>query len=152
MWLYWSKASVVNLQQTHEVFQLTKHYHFYAAHRNEQMKGKCANIHGHTYYVRVGLRLTRENDNEVTMLFSDIDQQLEPIFEPFDHAFLLDKNDSKAEAIRELAGKVKEFDYPTSAENLARYFYKEVDARMGGLVDYVEVQETTSSVVRYCGP
>lgn len=136
-------------------FLVIKRYHFYAAHRNETLAGKCANIHGHTYYLRVGLRLGQQNGNGVTLLFEDIDRLLEPVLQPFDHAFLLNRQDPIAPQLRALPCKLVELDGPTSAENLARYIYDGIAAQPGvpkGSLAYVDLQETTTSIVRYAGP
>jgi 6-pyruvoyltetrahydropterin/6-carboxytetrahydropterin synthase len=34
---------------------IIKDYHFYTAHRNENLRDKCRNIHGHTYYLKIDI-------------------------------------------------------------------------------------------------
>jgi len=69
--------------------EVIKNYHFYAAHRNETLDDKCKNIHGHTYYVDVKLRFQTPKNNEITMLFSDVDKLIDPIIKGFDHGMLI---------------------------------------------------------------
>jgi len=130
-------------------FTLIKKYHFYAAHRNVAIGGKCANLHGHTYYVELGLRLEQHTEQEVTMLFEDIDNRLEPIVKHLDHCLLLDSADPQAELLRLVAGRYVEFPFPTSAENLARWIYERIEEEWPRAIEYVQLQETTTSTVRY---
>lgn len=41
---------------TGEVMIIQKDYKFYAAHRNETLKDKCSNLHGHRYGLRCFLK------------------------------------------------------------------------------------------------
>ena len=133
-------------------YTLLKKYHFYAAHRNLAIGGKCANLHGHTYYVEVSLRLMQASPQGVTVLFEDIDRRLEPIVKSLDHCLLLDRADPQADLLRQVAGRCMEFDFPTSAENLARWLGEQIEAHWPNVLDYVQVQETTTSTVRYSPP
>ncbi len=132
-----------------QYYTLLKKYHFYAAHRNVAIGGKCANLHGHTYYVEVALRLLQASPDAVTVLFEDVDRRLEPIVKSLDHCLLLDRADPQADLLRQVAGRCMEFDFPTSAENLARWLGEQIEAQWPGVLDYVQLQETTTSTVRY---
>lgn len=132
-----------------QFFTLLKKYHFYAAHRNVAVGGKCANLHGHTYHVEISLRLLQRSEDEVTVLFEEIDRRLEPIVKELDHCLLLDAADPQADLLRQVAGRYVEFPFPTSAENLARWLCVRVEEEWPGVVDYVQLQETTTSAVRY---
>lgn len=132
------------------LYEVVKKYHFYAAHRNEKIEGKCKNIHGHTYFLTLSFSLN-QNKNGITVLFSEIDSLISPILEELDHSFLLNKNDPKRADIEKVAGKVKLIEGVTSAENLARNIFYSVKNLTALNVIYVEIQETTSSIVRFSG-
>lgn len=132
-------------------FSIIKKYHFHAAHRNETLTNKCCNIHGHTYHVQVSVQLEQDPESGVTTLFEDLDRQIEPVVKRLDHAMLLNRHDPLADDIRRIAGCTVDFDGPTSAENVARYLYDEICRRSGLKLDYLDLQETTTSVVRYRG-
>lgn len=71
-----------------------KKYTFDAAHQLLGHNGKCANIHGHTYTVRVrvkGTQLTgRDHVSDWTMVmdYYDLDQIVKPIIDMLDHSFM----------------------------------------------------------------
>ena len=71
---------------------IEKKYHFYAAHRNKEAGEKCGRIHGHTYNVVCWFTFDAM-ENGITMLFSDIDDRIEPIVKEYDHYLLMDAND-----------------------------------------------------------
>ena len=129
--------------------QVEKKYHFYAAHRNEYLEGKCHNLHGHTYYVVVTFEFLTINDNGVTMLFETIDNILTPLINKLDHCTLIHQEDkSLLNALVPLKMKIQVFPFPTSAENLAKYLFNEIYNLIPALSN-ISLQETTSSIVRY---
>lgn len=134
------------------MIEITKEYRFHYAHRNHLLDDKCNRIHGHTAYVFVTLQFEGLNDSGVALLFGDIDKVCEPIVQMFDHWLLVWDGDTKL-----LEGLAKAeldhfvVDWPTSAENLARYFFHAI--RDAGLPVYkVVFKETPSSAVAYSPP
>jgi 6-pyruvoyltetrahydropterin/6-carboxytetrahydropterin synthase len=128
---------------------LTRKYHFYAAHRNQELCDKCRNIHGHQYEVRVTFDLVQKSS--ITTLFADLDAQVAPIIKEYDHGMLIDVNDPLYAHLLKFPEtlKFKEFDGPTSVENLVKKLYNEIRERTGLNVYAVEVDETKSSTLRY---
>jgi len=129
--------------------QLTRKYHFYAGHRNQELCDKCRNIHGHRYGVRVTFDL--EQIGCITVLFAELDALVKPIIDEYDHGMLIDINDPLFKALRDFDPtlKFKVFDGPTSVENLVKKLYNEIRDRTGLNVYAVEVDETDSSTLRY---
>lgn len=128
---------------------LTRKYHFYAAHRNQDLCDKCSNIHGHQYEVRVEFDLVKKSS--ITTLFAELDAKVKPIIDEYDHGMLIDKNDplyAHLLAFGEVL-KFKVFDNPTSVENLVEKLYFEIRNRTGLNVYAVEVDETKSSTIRF---
>lgn len=126
---------------------ITKEFRFYAAHRNEEVGGKCANIHGHRY----GLTVTVEEprNGSVTMLFEQLEQYVErEIVGYADHALLLNRDDPCADALVNsgACGKVFWMDGPTSCENLAELFFSMLRSVGANVVSLTLKETDTSSV------
>lgn len=103
---------------------VTKEFRFYAAHRNEEIGGKCANIHGHRYGLSV--TVVGQRNGSVTVLFEQVEQWVQrEIIDLADHAILLNREDPAADALLSsgACGKVFWVSGPTSCENLAEMFF-----------------------------
>lgn len=124
---------------------LTRKYHFYAAHRNKAADEKCARIHGHTYQVEVTL-VFNELDNGLTMLFSKADAIMEPVFKQFDHYLILAAGDPLADLLFKAGEPFALIDHETTLENLASFFFKEL-VRKGLPVYRIRMSETLSGYV-----
>jgi 6-pyruvoyltetrahydropterin/6-carboxytetrahydropterin synthase len=132
---------------------IQKSYKFYAAHRNEELDGKCRNIHGHRYGIRCFFEV--ERSGSISTLFEDFDSKIEPLLkDQYDHSMLINVDDPLYESLclhMERTGedlKLVRFSDPTSVENLAYRLFTEI-TQMGFLLDRLEVQETDTSVVEY---
>lgn len=132
---------------------IEKVYKFYAAHRNEELKDKCSNLHGHRYGLRCYFKVEREG--AISTLFGNFDDKVEPwIKEKYDHGMLINIHDPLYKTLQEYqcsSGetlKFKEFDGPTSVENLAYMLFSEI-TEMGFDVNRIEVRETDTSVLVY---
>lgn len=129
--------------------RVTKKYHFYAAHRNEYLKNKCSNLHGHTYYAEVKLSIEEVDDRGITILFEDIDKVIDPIISEYDHITFIHSSDlDLLNALKPLGMKLKVLDLPTSAENICKQLYQDIK-EVGLPVIEVALKETTSSMVAY---
>jgi 6-pyruvoyltetrahydropterin/6-carboxytetrahydropterin synthase len=132
---------------------IQKEYKFYAAHRNEELADKCRNLHGHRYGLRCHFEV--ERTGALTTLFGDFDAKVEPHLKAFyDHAMLVNVNDPLYETLKDHERRTgesfrfKEFDAPTSVENLAFMLFTEI-TEMGFRLKEIEVRETDSSVITY---
>jgi 6-pyruvoyltetrahydropterin/6-carboxytetrahydropterin synthase len=114
--------------------------HFAAAHFLSHYHGKCENLHGHNYRVRVWARGERLDDGGMLVDFGVLKQCLGEVVALLDHRNLNDK---------------PEFDNDPSAERIARYIYENLAARLpdfsvdAALLQAVEVYETPTSLARY---
>ena len=131
------------------MIKIRKKYHFYAAHRNPTAGEKCGRIHGHVYRIHCEFSFTEMKDG-VTMLFSDIDNIVEPIIKQYDHYFLVDERDELV-GMLELANEpFIKLPFETSAENMSIWIFNEI--KRGGLpITRIELQETESSTIIYEG-
>ena len=81
------------------------------------------------------------------MQFQHIDDIIDPIIKKLDHWLLLYDQDPWLDILQQLDTSIVLFPYETSAENLARYIYEQIAQYI--TVSYVDLQETTTSTVRY---
>lgn len=133
-------------------FIIKKSFHFHAAHRNEDLSNdRCFSIHGHTYHVDCHFAFTKADSHSVTMLFSDIEKQVLPVLAPFEHSFIVNRVDPLYTVLRDQGIKLCVLDHPSSAENLAQLFFDRIRANTELNLVRLDLQETESSVVSYCG-
>jgi len=77
---------------TEQQMIIRKEYKFYAAHRNETLRDKCSNLHGHRYGVSCLFEV--ERDGEISTLFGTFDDRMEPwLREHYDHGLLINRHD-----------------------------------------------------------
>tara|TARA_R110000824_G_scaffold114279_7_gene264704 strand:+ start:474 stop:935 length:462 start_codon:yes stop_codon:yes gene_type:complete len=132
---------------------LIRKKHFYAAHRNQSLRGKCSNIHGHRYGIEVHLQPTRTRAG-VTMLFADVDKVVDPIIDEYDHSMLINARDPYLKDLKKIKNadgdpiKLVVMKHETSVENVAARLFKQLTE--GGLpVVDVLVEETDSGTIVY---
>lgn len=132
---------------------IRKEYHFYAAHRNEELTDKCHNLHGHRYGILCWFDVQRSGS--ISTLFGDFDSVIEPFLKAeYDHSMLIHSGDPLFESLRhhsERTGeqlKFKRMDYPTSVENLAWQLFSEI-TELGFRLNHLEVRETDTSALIY---
>lgn len=80
---------------------------FQAAHFLKNYKGKCEQVHGHTFYVEVQVEVTTLNATGIGIDFTEIKDKLSGILPDHSH-------------LNEVYG------FNPSAENLSRHFYQEL--------------------------
>jgi len=134
-------------------YTITKKYHFYAGHRNENLIDKCFNLHGHTYYITMDFKFNYNKKTGITFLFSDIDKFVDPIIKKLDHSMLINTNDPLLKYLElfikeeKTELKLTKFNKVTSAEHLAEYIYNEVAKLLP--ITKIKLKETTSSIITY---
>ncbi len=103
------------------MFEVSVEDSFAAGHALRGYRGKCENPHGHNYKVRV--TLAGETLDQIGLLydFKDLKTVMNEVIDRLDHQFLND-----IEPFRQ---------QNPSAENMARYFYQELNARLGAATD-----------------
>ncbi|HVO26437.1 MAG TPA: 6-carboxytetrahydropterin synthase QueD [Candidatus Margulisiibacteriota bacterium] len=123
------------------MFQITVEDTFAAGHYLRNYRGKCENPHGHNYKVRVTL-CGEELDRAGLLLdFKDLKDVMRETVERLDHQMI---NDLEPFTVLN-----------PSAENLAKYFYDETQARLRAAtngrvrVKDVTVWETDTTTATY---
>ena len=114
------------------ILTVSKTFQFHAAHKIPHHLGHCRNLHGHTYTVTIhatGPIIESGSSEGMVMDFGDIKALYnEVIHRRCDHRFLNDQ-----------------FDFPTTAENLATIFLLELHAE-DARISRVDVSEGPGNI------
>lgn len=116
------------------MFELMVEESFAAAHALRGYKGKCENLHGHTFRVQVFLSGDKLNNIGIMMDFHEIKRFLRNILERFDHKDLCEISEFK-------------IDNPSS-ENIAKAIFNELKRDIKEL-NKVTVWESATSSASY---
>lgn len=130
------------------MIKIEKKYYFYAGHRNKEAGIKCGRLHGHTYDVKCVFAFSEMN-NGVTVLFGDIDKEVEPIIKHYDHHFLVYEEDPLAEVLESMNEPFRKVPFETSAENMAIWLFNRIKRETELPIVRIEIAETKSSNVIY---
>jgi 6-pyruvoyltetrahydropterin/6-carboxytetrahydropterin synthase len=104
-----------------------KIFTFDAAHQLIGHKGKCSNLHGHTYKLEVVLKgkplaSQGHSDEGFVIDFSDIKRTVqESVVDDLDHAFLAMGNEPILETLTNTGSKVALLSFRTTVENMSSY-------------------------------
>jgi 6-pyruvoyltetrahydropterin/6-carboxytetrahydropterin synthase len=121
------------------MFEVTVEQTFAAGHALRNYRGKCENVHGHNYRVRVTVQGDRLDATGLLVDFLDVNRLISGAVEYLDHRFIND---------------LPPFDQLNpSAENIAKYFYEKVSgglkSEVAARVSEVQVWETDVSSALY---
>ena len=141
------------------MFYLTKIFHFEAAHALNGYDGKCRNIHGHSYEMRVtvkGMPLNEPGNpkNGMVIDFHDLKNIVnQEVVDKFDHAFIIGNNMPKdfVEITKHNFDKVVELPYQPTTENMLADFAERIKKRLPQHVDLysVTLRETRDSMAEW---
>ncbi|MCK4667220.1 6-carboxytetrahydropterin synthase QueD [Candidatus Dependentiae bacterium] len=116
------------------MYEITIEDRFSSAHQLRDYEGKCENLHGHNWIVKVSIRGNSLDDKGMLIDFKVLKKILNKILEELDHKFL---------------NEVPPFDKlnPT-AENIANYIYFKVEESLNSPeleVSRVKIWESENS-------
>ena len=141
------------------MFYLTKIFHFEAAHALNGYDGKCRNIHGHSYELRVtvkGMPLNEPGNpkNGMVIDFHDLKQIVnQEVVEKLDHSFIIGNNMPKdfVEITKKNFDKVVELPYQPTTENMLADFAERIKKNLPQHVELysVTLQETRDSIAEW---
>ncbi|MCI0403034.1 MAG: 6-carboxytetrahydropterin synthase QueD [Acidobacteria bacterium] len=111
------------------MFEIAVEETFAAGHALRGYQGKCENVHGHNYKVRVVM--TGEKLDQVGLVydFVELKKRMDEVIRAIDHKFLND-----LPPFTELN---------PSAENIAKYFYDELSRRLAASANGARLREVT---------
>jgi len=122
------------------MFEVSVDETFSSGHALRGYKGKCENVHGHNYKVRVTLAGPELDSIGLLYDFVHLKQAIQGVIRTLDHRFLND---------------FAPFDTMNpSAENIARHIYEEISKQMktvenGAAISHVTVWETDVTSATY---
>lgn len=106
--------------------KIAKEFRWEMGHRLQCHKGKCYNLHGHSYKILVEFKGGVE-ENGMVMDYFDVKEVVGPIVEELDHSVVICKDDlDLLEAISKLNSDHVIIDYESTAENLCHYFLNKI--------------------------
>ena len=124
------------------MFEVSVELTFAAGHSLREYKGKCENVHGHNYRVRVTAEGPKLNSIGLIVDFVELKKETRAIVDRLDHQYI---NDLEPFTVLN-----------PSAENLAKYFYDELMKTFTGhngtaavRISEVKIWETDTSTARY---
>ena len=120
------------------MFEVSVDHTFAAGHALRDYKGRCENIHGHNYKMRVTVTGHQLDSTGLLVDFVDLRAAITGVVEGLDHQFLNDL--------------IPFNQLNPSAENLAKYFFDEISARLLDrklIIKTVTVWETDSTSATY---
>ena len=113
---FWTKKNTMRVR-------LTKEFGFETAHALDGYHGKCKDIHGHSYHLKVTILGSPKKDPQASdcgmvMDFGDLkDIVREHVVKQFDHHLILRK-DSRFKGIEEKNERMRYVDYQPTCENM----------------------------------
>ena len=122
------------------MFQVSVEETFSAGHALRGYRGKCENVHGHNYRVRISVAGPQLDSIGLLCDFTEIKRVVREVIAGLDHQFIND-----LPAFRTVN---------PSAENLAKYFYEQVSGQLreltpGARVIDAVVWETDTASAQY---
>ena len=109
------------------MFEVTVEQTFAAGHALRNYKGKCENVHGHNFKVQVRIEGQTLDDSGMLVDFLDVKSLLGEILDRIDHQFL---------------NEIPPFDVVNpSAENIAEYFFQELNGKLAETPVPVRIRE-----------
>jgi|SRR5579871_2216129 len=120
------------------MFEVSVEQTFAAGHALRNYRGKCENVHGHNYRVRITMAGPKLDEIGLLVDFVEVKNLMGEVIDYLDHQFINDL--APFDAIN------------PSAENMAKYFYDRVSAglKSGDVrISEVKIWETDTSSAVY---
>ena len=109
------------------MFEVAVEQGFASAHALRNYKGRCENVHGHNWKVRVVIEGEKLDATGMLVDFLDVKSLLGEILDRIDHQFL---------------NEIPPFDVVNpSAENIAEYFYLQLNGKLAETPVPVRIRE-----------
>ena len=110
--------------------KISKEFKWEMGHRLPFHSGKCINIHGHTYKMRVEIEGDLDS-NGMVMDYYDVSSVISPLVDELDHSFIVKDNDSEViEFLNKLNSKKVVVPFETTAENITLYMLQKIKEKI----------------------
>lgn len=112
------------------MMKISKEFKWEMGHRLPFHSGKCINIHGHTYKMRVEIEGDLDS-NGMVMDYYDVSSVISPLVDELDHSFIVKDNDSEViEFLNKLNSKKVVVPFETTAENITLYMLQKIKEKI----------------------
>lgn len=102
--------------------KIAKEFRWEMGHRLLCHKGKCFNLHGHSYKLLVEFEGDVEQNGMVLDYF-DVKEIISPLIDELDHSVIINSEDiALIDAMKKLNSNHVIVDFESTAENLCNYF------------------------------
>ncbi len=107
--------------------KIAKDFRWEMGHRLQCHKGKCYNLHGHSYKLQVEFEGAVNSKTGMVMDYFDVKDVVGPIVDELDHTVVVWKEDIELiESLKKLNSTYVVVDFETTAENLCGYFLEKI--------------------------
>jgi len=141
------------------MIKCTRKFHFDAAHRIIEHKGKCRDLHGHRYVMEVSFASEKTDSMGMVIDFGTVKEILGTwIDENFDHNTILSIKDSQlGEYIHSITGqKIYYMEDNPTAENIALHLLNDICPKLfvecGVGIQKILIHETPNCSAAACLP
>ena len=101
--------------------RIAKEFRWEMGHRLKFHKGKCKNLHGHSYKMTVELE-GELNSEGMVLDYYDLKAIVKPIIEELDHAFMVNKADTDLlNILKQMESRLVLVDFESTSENICLY-------------------------------
>jgi 6-pyruvoyltetrahydropterin/6-carboxytetrahydropterin synthase len=106
--------------------KIAKEFSWEMGHRLTFHKGKCRNVHGHSYKMMIEFTGSPDEDGMV-LDYYDVKDKIQPMVDELDHAFMVKDDDTELRDFLEKADYLHiVVDFESTAENITWYFIRKI--------------------------
>jgi len=110
--------------------KISKEFKWEMGHRLPFHSGKCKNIHGHTYKMRVEIEGDLD-ENGMVIDYYDVSEIISPMVEELDHSFMVKETDKEIiDFLDKLKSKKVVVPFETTAENITLHMLEKIKERI----------------------
>jgi 6-pyruvoyltetrahydropterin/6-carboxytetrahydropterin synthase len=134
------------------MLSITKIFRFESAHAISNHPGKCRNVHGHSYELRVRVASDDLNQYDMVMDFHDLKVLVkEHVVQKLDHTLILCQTGEHAEEFARHKGKMLWLDREPTAEYMLHLIAKWIQAELPKSIHLKQLQlwETANSFAQW---
>lgn len=107
--------------------KISKDFRWEMGHRLQCHKGKCYNLHGHSYKMQIEFAGEIDKNSGMVLDYFNVKDIVAPIVDKLDHTVVVwEKDKELIEVLKKLNSAHVIMPFETTAENLVGYFLNEI--------------------------
>ncbi|MEG8947669.1 6-pyruvoyl trahydropterin synthase family protein [Rosettibacter firmus] len=120
--------------------KIAKEFRWEMGHRLTFHKGKCKNLHGHSY--KCLIEVTGEIDkNGMVIDYYDLSTIINPVIEELDHSIMVYREDKELlSALEILNSKKVVVNFESTAENICLYLIEKIKPNLPSHIKFIKVK------------